>query len=111
MSKKLWNYHDARYARLGLMICASCGNTIDSGMYRSRDAGDRFINHHRSCSLNDKKWAEIDSEKIKRIAYLRDRLSAFISFRDKWLTCDLDDEIDSMTNEISEADRLLEGGE
>lgn len=111
MGKGVWSYHDARYTRLGLMICASCGNAIDSGMYRSRDAGDRYVNHHKACSLSDKKWTEIDAANKNRIAYLRERLSASVAFRTKWKMCDLDDEINSMTTEIAEADRLLEGGE
>ena len=111
MGKNLWSYHDARYTKLGVMVCASCGNAIDSGMYKSRDAGDRYVNHHKACSLTDKKWVEIDTANMGHIVYLRERLAASVAFRDKWKMCDLDDEIDSMTNEIAEAARLLDGGE
>ena len=97
MSKKLhWTYHNSNSTRLGSMICATCGKAIDSGMYRCRDAGDRYVTHHKSCSLSDPKWAELDGENQKYMAHLQERLSATIAFRDKWEMHILDDEIDAM---------------
>ncbi len=96
MSKKVFRYADSRMCRTGLMICGACGKSIDSGMYRYRDAGEKYVNHHRACSLDDPKWSEMDAQQAWNDAANKALLQAATTFRDEWKIDDLDELIESL---------------
>ncbi len=73
MAKKNFSYAKAPGSQIGIMVCASCHKPITKGYFRYRETKDRYINHHKSCSLDDPHWGEED----KRIAGLQERAANF----------------------------------
>lgn len=66
MSRHRWNYiADATASRHGLMVCSACHKPIESGAYRVRDAGDKFITMHRACSESDAGWRAFDAARLE----------------------------------------------
>jgi hypothetical protein len=88
---KQFDYGDAATSRHGLMICGACREPITQGQYRYRELPDRFVTHHRDCSLDDPRWASLDRRaeaEVRRIDELRAEARAFY---EKWGVTDLSD--------------------
>lgn len=83
MSNKKWGYTHSDHSRHGRMVCSQCSQLI-FGEYRYRDAGDKYITEHRSCSTEDRMWARVDKEREQERERCRVRLEAFKAFRDQW---------------------------
>ena len=92
---KTWSYADSSSSRHGLMICSACGEDI-TGAYRYREGKNGFITQHRFCSSDDAAWAKLDKQRESMQSREKQRLAAYIKFRDKWGTTALDEEIDEM---------------
>lgn len=68
-ARKDWTYHHSDHGKHGLMRCGFCGKEI-VGQYRARDAGDKFVTHHRGCSADDANWARLDRERLSELQAL-----------------------------------------
>jgi hypothetical protein len=71
MARKDFYYSNASRSQTGVMVCAACNKPITEGDYRYRETKDRFINHHKNCSLDDPQWEKLENQ--KRAAQERDK--------------------------------------
>lgn len=60
--KKNWSVADAARSIHGLMVCSCCNKPISEGLYRVRDAGDRFITHHKQCTRDWAGWKGVSTQ-------------------------------------------------
>lgn len=98
MSKKRknWRYMSADNCSYGTMICISCHKKVTEGPFRFYETDEAFHVQHRACSSEDPKWAELDHQAADSITSTRDRLAAYIAFRDQWDESALDEGIEQM---------------
>jgi len=102
MAKKHWDYIDnAKVRKHGTMVCTKCNKFIKSGEYRVRETEEAYLSQHRKCSLDDPEWAMRDKRRVREYKQLKERLSEYIAFRDKWDEDCLDDEIGDMKQSIN----------
>ena len=90
-----WNYTNSTTSQHGRMQCHACRKPI-IGDYRYRDGRDGFILNHRSCSTDDKMWAQRDAEQVQRRVSAEEQLKAYKAFRDRWNEEALDDVIEEL---------------
>lgn len=79
----------------GLMICACCHKPITQGQYRYRDAGDRYITHHRACCPNDPTWARGDAEYKRLMDRYEQMRQDALAFYAKWGLTDIANLVDA----------------
>lgn len=94
---KAWGYSDARCSGHGTMQCTACGKPITEGEYRYRQkskGGDwGYVAQHRTCTLDDPRWAELDENRAASLEQQKALSRACREFREKWGVSELDDHI------------------
>lgn len=75
-----WEYAQTPGQEVGLMICTSCQKKITEGQYRYRETEEAYLPQHRACSASDPKWAQLDSEAARNVAFNERRLKAYKAF-------------------------------
>lgn len=98
--KKDWSYLVAGNCTYGTMICTACHKKVVSGDFRKRETTKAYLVQHRHCSKDDPKWVELDAQRVSDIISKKERLEAFIAFRDKWKVYELDEEIEELQHMV-----------
>lgn len=93
---KSFIYSSADRSRIGLMVCDACHKPIEVGEFRYRDAREKCVLHHRSCSEEDDNWARIDKQNDDARRELNEFVRACKAFKEKWNVNDLDYYIENM---------------
>ncbi|WP_126223444.1 hypothetical protein [Burkholderia ambifaria] len=94
--KKNWRYQNADNCSYGTMICTACHKKVTEGQFRVYETAEAFHVQHRACSTTDPKWAEMDSRMADAIRSNRERLAAYLKFREQWGESALDEVIEEM---------------
>lgn len=96
MAKKNWEYCSANGGSHGTMICTACRQKVTEGQYRVYETEEAFHVQHRACSKDDPQWAVLDNSEASTIRSARERLAAYIAFRDEWNESALNEEISDL---------------
>lgn len=95
-TKRHYEYGNAKFMRVGTMICCACGKRIKEGLYRYHETADAFVPCHRACCEDDPAWERLDREdaeqKRLRAMYCDDALA----FYTKWGSVDDADFMDAV---------------
>lgn len=86
-----WEYSNASYQKVGLMICTACRKQILTGEYRFRETEEAYLPQHRSCCESDPAWKKSDEQEVVRKKRLFDMLIDAVAFKAKWNVDDLDE--------------------
>jgi hypothetical protein len=104
MSKKNWSYCDGNGCQYVNMSCTACRKPITEGAFRYCKKGiydEQTQYQHKGCSSADPYWAQRELEMKQAIAFTRERLAAYMAFRDAWGESGLDAQIEEMTNYLN----------
>jgi hypothetical protein len=77
---KRWDYSDASICTAGTMVCTACRKPITEGAFRYRENDAGFLTQHKSCSLEDLEWKQIEKRQQEYAAYHARRKAALQAF-------------------------------
>lgn len=104
MAKKNWNYCDGPGCMYVNMVCTACRKPITHGAFRYCEIGlygNTMHYQHKACSTADPTWAERELQMKQDIAFARERLAAYMAFRDTWHEPALNAHIEELTNYLT----------
>jgi NAD-dependent SIR2 family protein deacetylase len=94
--KRTWTYCDTSRGSYGTMRCTACHKLVKEGQFRVRETEEAYLVQHRHCSEQDENWAKMDAGVVENLVKMKERLAAYLAFREKWEASDLDESIEWM---------------